>query len=320
MIPKDTVDAILQATIIEEVVGEFVQLKKSGTSMRGMSPFSNEKTPSFYVVPGQGHLQGFQLGQGRQRRDLPDGAREALLSGGAALAGQVSMGSRSRSDKLTPEELEEQTGAGEPLQPVGLGPKVVFVAQLLETGEGKSVGLGYLRSRGFTDGTIEGYRPGLVSRGAVGSEEGALAAAARKAGYKEKWLVDQRAVQGSGTTVKLYDFYRGPGDVSQFGMSPGRFIGFGGRTLKIGQEGPEVRQQPGEPAVRQVPGAVRDSHGAERHRAGGPRRSWSKGYTDVMAMRQAGGGACGGELRHRADCVDQVQTAAAVQQAHDHAV
>ena len=54
MIPKDTVDAILQATIIEEVVGEFVQLKKSGTSLRGMSPFTNEKTPSFYVVPGKG--------------------------------------------------------------------------------------------------------------------------------------------------------------------------------------------------------------------------------------------------------------------------
>ena len=54
MIPKDTVDAILQATIIEEVIGDFVQLKKSGTSLRGMSPFSNEKTPSFYVVPGKG--------------------------------------------------------------------------------------------------------------------------------------------------------------------------------------------------------------------------------------------------------------------------
>ena len=49
MIPKDTVDAILQATVIEEVVSEFVQLKKSGTSLRGMSPFTNEKTPSFYV-------------------------------------------------------------------------------------------------------------------------------------------------------------------------------------------------------------------------------------------------------------------------------
>ena len=60
MIPKDTVDAILQATIIEEVVGDFVQLKKSGTSMRGMSPFSNEKTPSFYVVPGKGIFKDFK--------------------------------------------------------------------------------------------------------------------------------------------------------------------------------------------------------------------------------------------------------------------
>ena len=64
MIPKDTVDAIMQATVIEEVVGEFVQLKKSGTSMRGLSPFTNEKTPSFYVVPGKGIFKDFSSGKG----------------------------------------------------------------------------------------------------------------------------------------------------------------------------------------------------------------------------------------------------------------
>ena len=64
MIPKDTVDAILQATIIEDVVSDFVQLKKSGTSLRGLSPFTNEKTPSFYVVPGKGIFKCFSSNKG----------------------------------------------------------------------------------------------------------------------------------------------------------------------------------------------------------------------------------------------------------------
>ena len=158
MIPKDTVDAILQATIIEEVVGDFVQLKKSGTSLRGMSPFSNEKTPSFYVVPGKGIFKDFSSGKGgsaitflmeHEKLSYPEALRW--------LAGKYGIEIEER--KLTPEELEEQTER-ESLSNLSAWAQKWYSEQLLETGEGKSVGLGYFRSRGFTDETIEGFALG----------------------------------------------------------------------------------------------------------------------------------------------------------------
>ena len=64
MISRDTIDKIYQVAIIEDVVGEFVRLKKAGSSYRGLSPFANEKTPSFYVVPSKGIYKDFSSGKG----------------------------------------------------------------------------------------------------------------------------------------------------------------------------------------------------------------------------------------------------------------
>ena len=64
MIPKETVDKIMDSTIIEEVIGDFVTLKKSGTTFKGLSPFTSEKTPSFYVVPHKAIFKCFSSGKG----------------------------------------------------------------------------------------------------------------------------------------------------------------------------------------------------------------------------------------------------------------
>ena len=64
MISRSTIDRIFQAILIEDVVGEFVHLKKSGSSYRGLSPFVNEKTPSFFVVPAKGIYKDFSSGKG----------------------------------------------------------------------------------------------------------------------------------------------------------------------------------------------------------------------------------------------------------------
>ena len=80
MIPQETVDQIMNAAVIEEVVGDYVELKKSGSSLRGLSPFTNEKTPSFYVLPSQGHFQMLLERQGRQCGDFFDGAGKGQLS------------------------------------------------------------------------------------------------------------------------------------------------------------------------------------------------------------------------------------------------
>ena len=64
MIPAETVDQIMNAAVIEEVVGDYVELKKSGSALRGLSPFTNEKTPSFYVLPAKGIFKCFSSQKG----------------------------------------------------------------------------------------------------------------------------------------------------------------------------------------------------------------------------------------------------------------
>ena len=87
MIPQETVDQIMNAAVIEEVVGDYVELKKSGSAIAGLSPFTNEKTPSFYVLPAKGIFKCFSSGKRGKPRDVFDGTREGQLPGGTPDAG-----------------------------------------------------------------------------------------------------------------------------------------------------------------------------------------------------------------------------------------
>ncbi len=282
MIPKDTVDAILQATVIEEVVGDFVQLRKSGTSMRGMSPFTNEKTPSFYVVPGKGIFKDFSSGKGgsavtflmeHEKLSYPEALRWLARKYGIEIEER----------QLTPEELEEQTER-ESLSNLSSWAQKWFSEQLRETGEGKSVGIGYFRSRGFSDAIMEDFALGYCPE-RPWSEEGALAEAAKKAGYKEKWLLAsglcKQREDGS-----LYDFYRGR-VIFPIRDVTGRFIGFGGRTLKTDKKIPKYVNSPESPLYDKSR-ALYGIHLARNAIVREDRAILVEGYTDVMAMRQSG--------------------------------
>lgn len=282
MIPKDTVDAILQATIIEEVVGEFVQLKKSGTSLRGMSPFTNEKTPSFYVVPGKGIFKDFSSGKGgsavtflmeHEKLSYPEALKWLARKYGIEI----------QERELSPEELEEQTER-ESLSNLAAWAQKWFTGQMKETGEGKSVGIGYFRSRGFTDGTMEEFALGYCPERPWG-EEGALAEAARKAGYKEKWLLASGLCKQR-DDGQLYDFYRGR-VIFPIRDVTGRFIGFGGRTLKTDKKVPKYVNSPESPLYDKSR-ALYGIHLARNAIVREDRAILVEGYTDVMAMRQAG--------------------------------
>jgi len=282
MIPKDTVDAILQATVIEEVVGDFVQLKKSGTSLRGMSPFTNEKTPSFYVVPGKGIFKDFSSGKGgsavsflmeHEKLSYPEALRWLARKYGIEIEER----------QMTPEELEEQTER-ESLANLSAWAQKWFTTQLLETGEGKSVGLAYFRSRDFSDATLSDFALGYCPDRPWG-EEGALVVAARKAGYKDKWLMASGLCKEreDGT---LYDFYRGR-VIFPIRDVTGRFIGFGGRTLKTDKKVPKYVNSPESPLYdksRALYGIYLARNAIVRE----DRAILVEGYTDVMAMRQAG--------------------------------
>ena len=282
MIPKDTVDAILQATIIEDVVSDFVQLKKNGTSLRGMSPFTNEKTPSFYVVPGKGMFKDFSSGKGgsavtflmeHEKLSYPEALRW--------LAGKYGIEIQER--QLTAEEQAEQTER-ESLSNLAAWAQKWFTSQLLETGEGKSVGLGYLRQRDFADATLQDFAVGYCPD-RPWSQPGALAEAAKKAGYQDKWLVAsglcKQREDGS-----LYDFYRGR-VIFPIRDVTGRFIGFGGRTLKKDKKAPKYVNSPESPLYDKSR-ALYGIHLARNAISREDRAILVEGYTDVMAMRQAG--------------------------------
>lgn len=282
MIPKETVDAILQATVIEEVVSEFVQLKKSGTSLRGMSPFTNERTPSFYVVPGKGIFKDFSSGKGgsavtflmeHEKLSYPEALKWLARKYGIEIEER----------QLTSEELEEQTER-ESLSNLAAWAQKWYSTQLLETGEGKSVGLGYFRSRGFTDAIIEDFALGYCPERPWG-QEGALVEAARKAGYKDKWLLASGLCKER-EDGSLYDFYRGR-VIFPIRDVTGRFIGFGGRTLKTDKKVPKYINSP-ESALYDKSRALYGIHMARNAIVREDRAILVEGYTDVMAMRQAG--------------------------------
>ena len=282
MIPKDTVDAILQATIIEDVVSEFVQLKKNGTSLRGMSPFTNEKTPSFYVVPGKGMFKDFSSGKGgsavtflmeHEKLSYPEALRWLARKYGIEI----------QERQLTAEEQAEQTER-ESLSNLATWAQKWFTAQLLETGEGKSVGLGYLRKRDFTDATLQDFAVGYCPE-RPWSEEGALAEAAKKAGYQEKWLLSSGLCRKRDDN-SLYDFYRGR-VIFPIRDVTGRFIGFGGRTLKTDKKAPKYVNSPESPLYDKSR-ALYGIHVSRNAIVREDRAILVEGYTDVMAMRQAG--------------------------------
>ena len=282
MIPKDTVDAILQATIIEDVVSDFVQLKKSGTSLRGLSPFTNEKTPSFYVVPGKGIFKCFSSNKGgsavtflmeHEKLSYPEALRW--------LANKYGIEIQER--QLTQEEQEEKTER-ESLSNLATWAQKWFTEQLMQTGEGKSVGLGYLRQRGFGDATIEEFAIGYCPDTPWG-QPGALVEAAKQAGYQEKWL------EASGLAKRrddgtLYDFYRGR-VIFPIRDVTGRFIGFGGRTLKTDKKVPKYINSPESPLYDKSR-ALYGIHLARNEVVREDRSILVEGYTDVMAMRQSG--------------------------------
>ena len=282
MIPKDTVDAIMQATVIEEVVGEFVQLKKSGTSMRGLSPFTNEKTPSFYVVPGKGIFKDFSSGKGgsavtflmeHEKLSYPEALRW--------LANKYGIEVEER--QLTQEEQAEQTER-ESLANLATWAQKWFTEQLMRNRGGQERRPGVLPPTGlrrchlvrFCHRLLPGHPVGPGRRPRPGGPEGGLSG---------EVAAVERALQEARGRHTLR-FLPRPGDVPDSGRD-GRFIGFGGRTLKTDKKVPKYVNSPESPLYDKSR-ALYGIHLARNAIVRADRAILVEGYTDVMAMRQAG--------------------------------
>ncbi|MBQ2171960.1 MAG: DNA primase [Bacteroidales bacterium] len=222
MIPKETVDQILDTARIEEVIGDFVTLKRRGSSYVACCPFHNEKTPSFHVTPSKGIYKCFGCGKAgsavgfvmeHEHMTYPEALRY--------LARKYNIEIKEE------EETAEQIAArqrSESLMAVSEFARQYFCDQLKE-GEGRAVGYRYYRGRHIEDATIEQWSLGWAPSGRA-----TLVDAARAAGYKDEYLVAAGlAIQQEDGT--LIDKFRERVMFPIHSVS-GRVIAFSGRTLK----------------------------------------------------------------------------------------
>lgn len=272
----------MQAVVIEEVVGDFVQLKKSGSNFRGLSPFTSEKTPSFYVVPSKGIFKDFSSGKGGSAVTfLMEHEKLSYPEALKWLAGKygIEIVEREQSEEEVAERTERES-----LAAVSAFAQKWFAEQLWQTDQGKSVGLGYFRSRGFSDQVLEEFLIGYAPEGNRRSA-GLFASAAQAAGYEKKWLLASGLCKEreDGT---LWDFFGGR-VIFPIRDVTGRAIGFGGRTLKSDKKIAKYFNSP-ESQLYDKSQALYGIHMASRAISREDHCILVEGYTDVMAMRQAG--------------------------------
>ncbi len=222
MIPQETVNLILDTARIEDVVGDFVTLKRRGSSLWACCPFHNEKTPSFHVEPSRGIYKCFGCGKsGTSVGFLMEYERLSYVEALRYLARKYHI------------EIQEEEESAEDIARRQRGESLLLVSDFarqffsdqLKSGEGRSVGYAYFRSRGIEDETIARWNLGWAPSG-----RSALVDAARKAGYKDEYLL------GAGLAVQnedgsLSDKFRERVMFPIHSVS-GRVIAFSGRTLR----------------------------------------------------------------------------------------
>ena len=222
MIPKETVDLILDTARIEEVIGDFVTLKRRGSSYVACCPFHNEKTPSFHVTPSKGIYKCFGCGKA--------GSAVGFVMEYEHLTYPEALRYLARKYNIEIREAEEsaeQIAARQRSESLLAAAEFArkFFCDQLKTDEGHAVGYRYYRNRGIEDTTIEKWSLGWAPSG-----KSPLVDAARAAGYKDEYLVAAGLAirQDDGTLV---DKFRERVMFPIHSVS-GRVIAFSGRTLK----------------------------------------------------------------------------------------
>ena len=216
MISQETVNKIFDTVDIVDVISDYVTLKKSGTNYKGLSPFSNEKTPSFMVSPSKGIFKDFSSGKG--------GNAVGFLMEHEKLSYPEALHylAKKYNKEITPEEIQQRNERESLLAVTQFAQK--YFSEQLNTAEGKSIGLSYLRQRGYRDDSIEKFQLGYSPE-----ERNAFTNEAKKKGYKQEYLVK------TGLTIEkedyVFDRFDGRVIFPILGIS-GNVIGFGGRTLK----------------------------------------------------------------------------------------
>lgn len=223
MIPQQIIDEIIETARIEEVIGDFVNLKKSGSNYKGLSPFTDERTPSFMVSPAKQIFKCFSSGKGgnvvsfvmeHEHFSYPEALRYLAKKYNIEIPEEK---------PLSADELEAKNER-ESLLLINEFANDFFIDHLHHSEEGKAIGLSYFKERGFDDKTIELFQLGYSPEKGASFTETAL-----EKGYQEKYLIKTGLTKQKDN--RTYDFFRGRVMFPIHSVS-GKILGFGGRTLR----------------------------------------------------------------------------------------
>lgn len=280
MIDRATVERIMDAAQIVDVVSDFVTLRKAGVNYKGLCPFHDDRTPSFVVSPSKGLCKCFACGKGgnavhfimeHEQLSYPDALRYL------AKKYNIEIHERELSD-----EEKQARSERESLFVVNEWANGFFQDQLYHTVDGRTIGMAYFRSRGFRDDIIKKFQLGYSP-----SQRDALAREAKAKGYKEEYLLS------TGLCLKrengsLYDRFSGRVIFPVHTLS-GKVVAFGGRVLDAATKGVNVKYQNSpESAIyskkKELYGLFLAKQAIVRHDL----CFLVEGYTDVISMHQMG--------------------------------
>ena len=280
MIAPQAIQQVKDAARVEEVVGEFVALKRKGPRFLGLCPFHNEKTPSFNVSPNLGIYKCFGCGEaGDSITFLQKHEHLSYVEAIRWLAKRYNIDLPE--EEQTPEQQIEQSER-EALAVIQQWALNWSVEQLWNTDEGKRIGLSYFRERGFSDATIRTFQLGYVPE--FGN---AFTAAATANGFnpelleKAGWI--KRRDDGSGSA---WDFFAGRVTFPILGLS-GQPIAFGARTLKSDKKLPKYFNSP-ESVLYNKSRSLYGIFHAKKSIVEQNLCYLVEGYTDVISLHQSG--------------------------------
>lgn len=281
MIPRETVQKILDTARVEEVIGDFVTLRKRGADLWACCPFHGEKTPSFHVIPSKGQYYCFGCHKGGSAVGfIMDYEHLSYVEALRYLARKYNI------EIVEKEETAEDIANRQRNESLLLVSEYAgnFFREQLRTDEGRAVGLEYFHSRGLEDATIGKYGLGWAP-----SSRHALTDAAKAAGYKDEYLLETGLCATYDSDNRLHDrFYDRV--VFPIHSLSGRVIAFGARTLKS--------KEAGKPYAKYVNSKESDIYVknkslygiwfAKNEMARKDKCYLVEGYLDVLSMHQLG--------------------------------
>jgi len=277
LIPQETIANILATARIEEVVGDFVMLKRRGVNYLGLCPFHNEKTPSFTVSPTKGIFKCFGCGKaGNTVNFLIEHEHFTYPEALRFLAKRYHI--EIEEEEQTAEQIQEQNEK-ETLFLLNQFAQQTFITNLFETGEGKAIGLTYLKEREFTEETIKKFGLGYALQGWDDFSNYAI-----RQGYKAEYLVK------TGLSVqkesRLIDRFHGR-VIFPIQSASGRIAGFGGRILTGDKNVAKYLNSP-ESEIYNKSKSLYGIYFAKNALISKNNCFLVEGYTDVISLHQCG--------------------------------